>query len=108
MTNGRKSNDVPTTEMKVTSIRLEKQLIEELKAMKHPEGYQFLIRKVLWNYVRRTNNTSKYDEKHIEGRFEGYATMEQACALTGRLIRKNDRCQYGITIDGSIVPIALY
>ncbi|MEQ8465283.1 hypothetical protein [Coleofasciculus sp. E1-EBD-02] len=41
-----------TTEMKVTSIRLERELKEKLKDLSGNQGYQALIRDVLWNYVQ--------------------------------------------------------
>jgi len=39
---------VSTTEMEVTSIRLERSLKEKLKALAGDRGYQALIREVLW------------------------------------------------------------
>ena len=104
---GRPCKGQSTSNMKVTSIRLEEELINELKKQKHPEGYQFLIRKVLWNYVRRSANKSKYDSTHIEGYMNGFAQMEQTCVLTGKYIAKGEACQFGITIDGSLVPVAI-
>lgn len=106
----RYSEEVPTTEMKVTSVRLEKELIKLLKEQKYPDGYQSLMRKVLWDYIKR--NAGQYkpnlDENSIEGKFEGRTNREQVCALTGRIIPKGERCMFGITTDGNIVPVALY
>ncbi|MGA7933802.1 MAG: hypothetical protein WCA35_09665, partial [Kovacikia sp.] len=42
-----------TTEMEVTSIRLERELKERLKDLSGSQGYQALIRDILWNYVRQ-------------------------------------------------------
>jgi predicted DNA-binding protein len=43
----------PTTEMEVTSIRLERELKERLKEISGHQGYQALIREVLWKYVQQ-------------------------------------------------------
>ncbi|MFN5726683.1 MAG: hypothetical protein ACK48D_08125, partial [Pseudanabaena sp.] len=40
-----------TTEMEVTSIRLERELKEKLKELAGGQGYQALIRGVLWDYI---------------------------------------------------------
>ncbi len=45
-------NRTTTTEMEVTSTRLERELIDKLKALAGNVGYQALIRDMLWNYVQ--------------------------------------------------------
>ncbi len=42
-----------TTDMEVTSIRLERDLKERLKGLAKNKGYQALIRDILWNYVQQ-------------------------------------------------------
>ncbi|MEO0943155.1 MAG: hypothetical protein AAFY30_16570 [Cyanobacteria bacterium J06642_12] len=44
---------LPTTEMQVTSIRFERALIDKLKTLAGSQGYQSLVRDVLWDYVRQ-------------------------------------------------------
>jgi hypothetical protein len=43
-----------TTDMEVTSIRLERDLKEKLKDLSTNQGYQALIRDILW--IARTND----------------------------------------------------
>jgi uncharacterized protein (DUF4415 family) len=42
-----------TTEMEVTSIRLERDLKDKLKELSGKQGYQALIRDILWKYVQQ-------------------------------------------------------
>ena len=44
---------IPTTDMEVTSIRLERELKEKLKDLSGNQGYQALIRDILRNYVQQ-------------------------------------------------------
>jgi predicted transcriptional regulator len=41
------------TEMQVTSIRLEAELKERLRQISGEQGYQVLIRDILWQFVER-------------------------------------------------------
>jgi hypothetical protein len=45
-----------TTDMEVTSIRLERELKEKLKDLSNNQGYQALIRDILWNYVNQRSS----------------------------------------------------
>jgi predicted DNA-binding protein len=49
----RANSPIPTTQMEVTSIRLERELKQRLKALAGNQGYQALIREILWSYVLR-------------------------------------------------------
>ncbi|WP_313930272.1 hypothetical protein [Trichocoleus sp. FACHB-262] len=40
-----------TSEMQVTSIRLEAELKERLRELSGEQGYQTLIREILWQFV---------------------------------------------------------
>jgi len=74
-----------TTEMEVTSIRLERELKERLKELAGNQGYQALIRDLLWNYVQQ----------------------EERCALTGELIRPGGPMLLGLTMHGEMVPLSM-
>ena len=50
---------IPTTDMEVTSIRLERELKEKLKEISGNQGYQALIRDILWNYVQQKSGDWK-------------------------------------------------
>ena len=49
----------PTTDMEVTSIRLERELKDKLKELAGSQGYQALIRDILWNYVQQKSGEWK-------------------------------------------------
>ena len=54
-----------TTEMPVTSIRLERALIEKLKERAGSSGYQSLMRDVLWDYVNADSNSGQINKENI-------------------------------------------
>lgn len=51
----------PTTDMEVTSIRLERELKDKLKEIAGNQGYQALIRDILWNYVQQNQVSGSRD-----------------------------------------------
>ena len=98
-----------TTEMEVTSIRLERTLKEKLKALSGNQGYQVLVRDILWNYVQQKSGTyrPRFSSRDIRATIEAKAKKDESCALTGKLIRENQPMLLGFTIHGDLVPLSL-
>ncbi len=96
-----------TTNMVVTSIRLEEDLKQALKNMNHSAGYQFLIREVLWDYVRRnsTEYKSGFSTNNIVGIMQGISTKETTCVISQKLIAKGEKCVFGISDTGAMIPV---
>ncbi len=99
---------VSTTEMDVTSIRLERSLKEKLKALAGDRGYQALIRDILWQYVEQTPAaaSAQLEASDICASFGAVAEQDQVCALTGKPILANDPMRLGVTAQGRLVPIS--
>ncbi|MGB8702082.1 MAG: hypothetical protein WCD18_21910 [Thermosynechococcaceae cyanobacterium] len=99
---------VPTTEMQVTSIRLEQELKEHLKKLAGHQGYQALIRDILWEYVqqRQDEPTLSLHSTQIRATFPATAHTPECCALTGQLIRPDEPMLLGLTAEGTFVPLA--
>jgi len=101
-------NRTSTTEMEVTSIRLERELKERLKELAGNHGYQALIRDVLWNYVQQ--QSSDYQPQicrdQIRASVQAIAQREERCVLTGTLIRPEETMLLGFTTTGELVPLA--
>lgn len=98
-----------TTQMEVTSIRLERNLKEKLKELSGNQGYQALIRDILWNYVHQKSGDyrphfSKFD---IRAKIEAISQKDETCVLTGELIRENQEMYLGLTLNGDLVPLSL-
>lgn len=98
-----------TTEMEVTSIRLERELKERLKEIAGNQGYQALIRDLLWNYVQQKSGDyrPKFSRSDIRASFSATAQQEQHCVLTGQLIRPNEPMLLGLTVYGDMVPLSI-
>ncbi|WP_287128532.1 hypothetical protein [Candidatus Cyanaurora vandensis] len=96
----------PTTEMEVTSIRLERGLKERLKELSNNQGYQALIRDILWEYVRQRSNLAPLGLADIRVSIPAVAQQEQRCALTGRLLRPQELILLGLTTQGELVPFS--
>jgi metal-responsive CopG/Arc/MetJ family transcriptional regulator len=98
-----------TTEMEVTSIRLERELKEKLKAISGHQGYQALIRDILWNYIETHNsdNKSQIIAGDIRATIPATAYKEQRCTLTGRTIEPQDEILLGLTLKGILVPLCM-
>jgi len=96
-----------TTEMEVTSIRLERDLKEKLKDLSGNQGYQALIRDVLWNYVRQRSgdDSAQLSAEDIRATFAATAFGSDRCALTGAVITAGDAIVLGLTTMGTIVPL---
>lgn len=98
-----------TTEMEVTSIRLEKSLKEKLKDLSGNQGYQALIRDILWNYVQQKSGDYRplFTRTDIRATIEATARKDESCVLTGRLIQQNEPMLLGLTIHGDLVPLSM-
>ncbi|MGG6293495.1 ribbon-helix-helix domain-containing protein [Leptolyngbya sp. AN02str] len=99
----------PTTEMEVTSIRLERELKERLKELAGNQGYQALIRDILWNYVQQKSGgqSLSLSTGDIRASMQAIAQQESVCALTGTVIRPQEEMLLGLTLNGDMVPLSL-
>lgn len=97
-----------TTEMEVTSIRLERELKERLKELSGNQGYQALIRDILWNYVqqRSGDHAPSLSLGDIRSSISATAQQEQLCALTGKVIHPNEQMLLGLTTNGVMVSLS--
>ncbi|MBD2036998.1 hypothetical protein H6F76_18500 [Leptolyngbya sp. FACHB-321] len=57
-----------TSEMQVTSIRLEPELKERLREISGEQGYQTLIREVLWQFVEQQMRVGEVQSYSVEDR----------------------------------------
>ena len=98
-----------TTDMEVTSIRLERELKEKLKELSGNQGYQALIRDILWNYVQQKSGDYKpqFSLADIRASIAATAQREEYCVLTGQLIRPQESMLLGLTSNGDLVPICV-
>lgn len=98
-----------TTDMEVTSIRLEKTLKDKLKNLSGNQGYQALIRDVLWNYVQQKSGDYRpqFSPTDIRATIEATARKDESCVLSGKLIQENEPMLLGLTTYGDLVPISL-
>lgn len=98
-----------TTDMEVTSIRLERELKERLKGLAKNKGYQALIRDILWNYVQQKSGDYRpqFTKDDIRAYMSAIAEQEECCALTGALIRPKEPMLLGLTTDGDMVPLSM-
>lgn len=100
-------HQVATTEMQVTSIRFEQELKDRLKELAGNQGYQALIRDVLWNYVRqRSQSQPQISQSDIRATIAGTAQKEEHCVLTGKPIQPHESMLLGLTTSGEMVPIS--
>lgn len=99
----------PTTEMEVTSIRLERSLKDKLKELAGSQGYQALIRDILWNYVQQKSGDYRpqFTKADIRAAVEATACKDESCVLTGKLIPENDKMLLALTIHGDLVPLSV-
>ncbi|NJK99454.1 MAG: hypothetical protein HC910_02400 [Spirulinaceae cyanobacterium SM2_1_0] len=97
-----------TTEMEVTSIRLERELKDKLKSLSGNTGYQALIRDVLWNYVHQKSGDYRpqFSRADIRASFDAVAQKDECCALTGQLIPEATPMSLGLTTTGDLVPLS--
>ena len=99
-----------TTEMEVTSIRLEKELKIQLKKLAGNQGYQAMVRDILWNYVQQRSQDyqCQYRPEDIRSTMAATANQEERCAITGTPIHANQPMLLGLTQHGELVPLSLH
>lgn len=99
----------PTTDMEVTSIRLERELKDKLKEIAGNQGYQALIRDILWNYVQQKSGEWKprFSRADIRASIAATAQQEERCVLTGQLIQPKQPMLLGLTRNGEMVPLSV-
>jgi predicted DNA-binding protein len=97
------------TEMEVTSIRLEKSLKQKLRQLSGNQGYQALIRDILWNYVNQKSGDYRpaFRKSDIRATLNATARKDETCALTGKRIQENEQMLLALTIQGNLVPLSL-
>lgn len=97
-----------TTDMEVTSIRLERELKDKLKELSTNRGYQALIRDILWTYVNQRSNEPiiEITDSEIRARLEATAQQNERCAITGKPIKTGEAMFLGLTTTGSLVPLS--
>ena len=97
-----------TTDMEVTSIRLERDLKERLKELSGNQGYQALIRDILWNYVQQKSGQElpRLTREDIRATIAATAQQDQHCTLTGHLIPAYTPMLLGLTREGNMVPLS--
>jgi predicted DNA-binding protein len=102
-------NRTATTDMEVTSIRLERELKEKLKQLSGNQGYQALIRDVLWHYVRQKSGDVqlRVSRSDIRASVAAVANREERCALTGKFIQPQEPMLLGLTTNGDMVPLSV-
>jgi len=93
-----------TTDMPVTSIRLEVELKARLKALAGKDGYQKLIRDVLWQFVE--DNQLPLSKTEIRATVDAIAQRDEHCALCGKLILAGQSIVLGLTTNGRMVAIS--
>ncbi len=98
-----------TTDMEVTSIRLERALKDKLKELAGNQGYQALVRDILWNYVQLKSGEYRpqFSRSDIRASFEAVAQRDERCALTGKFIPEGEPMLLGLTIKGNLLPLSL-
>ena len=98
-----------TTEMDVTSIRLERDLKDKLKTLAGNQGYQALIRDILWSYVQQKSGDYRpqFSRADIRASIHATAEQEQRCVLTGKFIRPTEPMLLGVTAYGDMVPLSI-
>lgn len=98
-----------TTEMEVTSIRLEKELKNRLKKLANDKGYQALIRDILWTYVQQKSGDyqPEFSNSDIRVTLPATAQQEERCVLTVKVIQPSEAMLLGLTINGDMVPLSI-
>ncbi|MGF1458874.1 MAG: hypothetical protein ACFBSG_07585 [Leptolyngbyaceae cyanobacterium] len=96
-----------TTDMEVTSIRLEKELKNSLKAIAGNRGYQALIREILWAYVEQQSGdySGNLTQQDIRATIPATAERAERCLLTGVTIAPGEAMVLGLTPQGALVPL---
>jgi acid phosphatase class B len=93
--------------MQVTSIRLERSLIDKLKARAGSSGYQSLMRDILWNYVNAGGDAERISQAEIRTVIAAEARRQEQCALTGRTIEPYEEMWLAMTDNDKLVPLSI-
>jgi metal-responsive CopG/Arc/MetJ family transcriptional regulator len=95
--------------MEVTSIRLERDLKEKLKELSGTQGYQALIRDILWQYVQQRSREPlpTVASSEIRATISAIAQKEEQCALTGTMIPPHQPMLLGLTNTGVLIPLSV-
>jgi len=113
-----------TSEMQVTSIRLEPKLKERLREISGEQGYQTLIREVLWQFVDQQMVSDEVRSYSVEDRrspshppllsmsdiratFRAVSQQEEQCAITGQRIQPQQEMVLGLTTTGEIIALSM-
>jgi len=122
-----------TSEMQVTSIRLEPELKERLREISGEQGYQTLIREVLWQFVEQQpvpdgeqSRVVKHERllrrgncfappshppllsmSDIRATFRAVAQQEEQCAITGQRIQPQQEMLLGLTTNGEMIALSV-
>jgi hypothetical protein len=113
-----------TSEMQVTSIRLEPELKERLREISGEQGYQTLIREVLWQFVeqqpvsdgersrvvrqgRSPSHPPLLSRSDIRATFRAVSQQEDQCAITGQRIQPQQDMLLGLTTNGEIIALSM-
>lgn len=98
-----------TTDMEVTSIRFEKDLKDRLKQLAGNQGYQALIRDILWDYVyqRSSDCQPHIATEQVRATVPATARTAERCAMTGIEIQPGEAMFIGWTNQGALVPLSL-
>lgn len=99
---------VPTTEMQVTSIRLEQELKDHLKEFAGYQGYQALIREILWEYVHQRQQipARALHTPQLRATVTAIAQTTECCALSGQIIHPQEPMLLGLTTEGQWIPLS--
>ena len=97
----------PTTEMQVTSIRLERSLIDKLKARAGSSGYQSLMRDVLWDYVNAGADSERISKADIRAVMAAEARRQERCAITGQTIEPYEEMWLAMTDSDKLIPLSI-
>jgi hypothetical protein len=121
-----------TSEMQVTSIRLEPELKERLREISGEQGYQTLIREVLWQFVDQQMVSDEVRWRSLPGResysvedrrspshppllsmsdiratFRAVSQHEDQCAITGQRIQPQQEMLLGLTTNGEMIALSM-
>ena len=103
------SRSSSTTDMEVTSIRFERELKEKLKELAGSQGYQSLVRDILWEYVQQHSKDYRLHLAQADIRvcIAAIAQREERCAITGQRIQAQENMLLGLTTDGKLVALGV-
>jgi hypothetical protein len=119
--------------MQVTSIRLEPELKERLREISGEQGYQTLIREVLWQFVDQQMGVDEVRPYSAEDRrspqrgncsappshppllsmsdiratFRAVSQQEEQCAITGQRIQPQQEMLLGLTTNGEMIALSM-